>query len=168
MIWLLIITLPCAGYTHIWNLNWVNTVPADVLAPISFRPAADTMLTTKINIMWLLIITTSSAGYTHIDGILPKRPYLPCLRMTYRAFLAEYPRCMGSELGQLCAWRCHSTYRCNMLGHQQAQCSLKHVSFLVYLALNDSFLFNKPDHWKHIWNMLSVIRLIKQKGCKDL
>ena len=29
----------------------------------------------------------------HIDGILPKGPYLPCLRMADRALLAGYPRC---------------------------------------------------------------------------
>ena len=29
---------------------------------------------------------------THIEGILPKGPYPPCLRMADRAFLAGYPR----------------------------------------------------------------------------
>ena len=30
--------------------------------------------------------------YPHIDGILPKGPYPPCLRMADRALLAGYPR----------------------------------------------------------------------------
>ena len=30
--------------------------------------------------------------YLHIDGILPKGPYPPCLRMADRAVLAEYPQ----------------------------------------------------------------------------
>ena len=116
------ITTPCAGFTLIWDLTSVIIVSADVLAPISFRPPAGTMLTAKVN-------------------------------MADWALLAEYPRCMGSELGQLCAWRCPSTYRYNMLGHQQAQCSLKHASFLVYLAVSDSFLVDKPDHGKSIFEI---------------
>ena len=32
----------------------------------------------------------------HVQGILPKRPYPPCLRMADRALLAGYPRCMGN------------------------------------------------------------------------
>ena len=30
----------------------------------------------------------------YVDGILPKRPYPPCIRMADRALLAEYPRCV--------------------------------------------------------------------------
>ena len=36
---------------------------------------------------------------THIDGILPKRPYPPCLRMADRTVLAGYPR-----YGQCSKW----------------------------------------------------------------
>ena len=32
--------------------------------------------------------------HTHIEGILPKGPYLPCLRMADRALLAGYPQYM--------------------------------------------------------------------------
>ena len=32
---------------------------------------------------------------THIEGILPKGPYLPCLRMAGRALLAGYHRYVG-------------------------------------------------------------------------
>ena len=37
----------------------------------------------------------------HIDGILPKGPYLPCLRMADRALLAGYPRYV---LARGCLW----------------------------------------------------------------
>ena len=33
--------------------------------------------------------------HDQVDGILPKGPYLPCLRMADRALLAGYPRSMG-------------------------------------------------------------------------
>ena len=36
----------------------------------------------------------ASLGYNNFDGILPKGPYPPCLRMTDRALLAGYPRCI--------------------------------------------------------------------------
>ena len=36
---------------------------------------------------WLLLLK-------HVEGILPKGPYPPCLRMADRALLAGYPRCL--------------------------------------------------------------------------
>ena len=32
--------------------------------------------------------------YIYVDGILPKGPYPPCLRMADRVLLTEYPRCI--------------------------------------------------------------------------
>ena len=46
--------------------------------------------------------THSLLSRTHIDGILPKGPYPPCLRMADRALLAGYPRYEG---------RCVTGYR---------------------------------------------------------
>ena len=37
-------------------------------------------------------ITVTTQSKTHFDGILPKGPYPPCLRMADRALLAGYPR----------------------------------------------------------------------------
>ena len=42
-----------------------------------------------IRYLWYLINQN-----LHVDGILPKWPYPPCLRMTHRALLAGYPRCV--------------------------------------------------------------------------
>ena len=36
----------------------------------------------------------------HIDGILPKGPYPPCLRMVDRALLTGYPRYVNKELAR--------------------------------------------------------------------
>ena len=35
--------------------------------------------------------------YIHVDGILPKGPYPPCLRMADRSLLAGYPRCIAQN-----------------------------------------------------------------------
>ena len=47
--------------------------------------------------IWYIVrsIILSSGRYCNIDGILPKGPYPPCLRMADRALLAGYPRYMS-------------------------------------------------------------------------
>ena len=41
-----------------------------------------------------LSLHVTNLVHTHLDGILPKGPYPPCLRMADRALLAGYPRPM--------------------------------------------------------------------------
>ena len=51
-----------------------------------------------MNVAMLLAITISNLHpSTYIDGILPKGPYPPCLRMADRALLAGYPRYEGDR-----------------------------------------------------------------------
>ena len=47
-------------------------------------------------IMYCLLSMYDSISY--VDGILPKGPYPPCLRMADRALLAGYPRCIVCTL----------------------------------------------------------------------
>ena len=47
----------------------------------------------SMEIQWLYVkLKFLYIGYPYFDGILPKGPYPPCLRMSERALLAEYPR----------------------------------------------------------------------------
>ena len=45
----------------------------------------------------------------HIEGILPKGPYPPCLRMADRALLAGYPQCLVSVVPGLCSGQMYVT-----------------------------------------------------------
>ena len=69
---------------HNAGLLFHNHIPPQV----TFRICCSQLMFT---IESFAVITTSS----YIDGILPKRPYPPCLRMADRALLAGYPRYMG-------------------------------------------------------------------------
>ena len=51
-----------------------------VLAPLDARSG------------WAICWHNDDWAWTYIDGILPKGPYPPCLRMADRALLAGYPR----------------------------------------------------------------------------
>ena len=44
------------------------------------------------------------------EGILPKGPYLPCLRMADRALFAGYPRHVLTASGPVCCW--NLSWRC--------------------------------------------------------
>ena len=53
-----------------------------------------------LNQCWL-VISAFTSGQSHkkyIDGILPKWPYPPCLRMADRSLLAGYSRCIPGML----------------------------------------------------------------------
>ena len=47
----------------------------------------------------MCILNKSPPSAAYVDGILPKGPYPPCLRMADMALLAGYPRCVN-EVGQ--------------------------------------------------------------------
>ena len=53
-------------------------------------------VTTKAFLSHLSFFQYIKTAFPCIDGILPKGPYPPCLRMADRAFLAGYPRYMDS------------------------------------------------------------------------
>ena len=73
----------------------------------------------------------------HIDGILPKRPYPPCLRMAERVLLAGYPRyircwiiklwpplqeshtrkMLTTGLRSICSWKRYKRRRQALTGH---------------------------------------------------
>ena len=83
------------GFTHVHNfhklshlvLKRLNTTTCDLHGDLSMQSTASEAWPHKP--CKLKVINPSCL---HIDCILPKRPYLPCLRMADRALLAGYPR----------------------------------------------------------------------------
>ena len=81
-----------------------------LVQPVAWRQTGNKLLITSTNgdlIAWYIDVSQSpslnimyfllgciSVIYIYIDGILPKGPYPPCLRMADRALLAGYPRYM--------------------------------------------------------------------------
>ena len=61
---------------------------------------------------WVVVGYQFCLGSSYIEGILPKGPYPPCLRMADRALLAGNPRYVFSLVGsfhyQMKIWRCVS------------------------------------------------------------
>ena len=83
---------------------------------IKGRGARDPL--SEITEIWVFKYAKShSTTLEHVDGILPKGPYLPCLRMADRAILAGYSRCL--------LWICKL--------HLEVCCSLWHQSAIKSL-----------------------------------
>ena len=76
----------CAEHNFvIYNVGVHDTIPAKFILQIKINDM-------RYNPNSIIKLT----GASHIDGILPKGPYPPCLRMADRALLAGYPRYMNT------------------------------------------------------------------------
>ena len=114
--------LYCYGVNHnsyLWNITLMD-IQFDHYSDItSWRPKssetplfdqhlvqADIKYAIRAALYWLVSGTTDDRSST-FDGILPKGPYPPCLRMADRAVLAGYPR---NEESASMSWRHHAAF----------------------------------------------------------
>ena len=89
-----------------------------------------------------------------IEGILPKGPYPPCLRMADRALLAGYPRYKGNRLGAsphkwtiICSFNVFYVVNQSKLMNTQSSCLWFQTPWrFPYVMLNDIYICC----WSHV------------------
>ena len=81
------------------TITWINVDKSSVRS-CGIYPRAISQEVMKMSICKMSLKIALSKLLPHFDGILPKGPYLPCLRMADRALLAGYPQIFpaGNEL----------------------------------------------------------------------
>ena len=120
-----------------------------------------------------IVIKTTTAGAasdqnfvkmaTYFDGILPKGPYPPCLRMANRALLAVYPRF-------LLLWVFHCYMECVFLVrgliyiYQSRRSAIDNTWYLIFVITStDPFLQNLSVlYFIHSWETHIMIITVTQ------
>ena len=99
-----------------------------------------------------------------IDGILPKGPYPPCLRMADRAFLAGYPRYIHNFMGDIFFFiglldpfsiQCWESYLSSFTVYDLAQSQIEHRLW----CSNLSVCFTDIREWVYITGYPDNVRM---------
>ena len=123
-----------------WNVPHVNVMPNGRMddlngglynglphrIDVSPHSALDFPINPWINICMFVNKNSTNEVYLEIDGILPKGPYPPCLRMADRALLAGYPRIQCNDRARYVSYTMYC-YMFRATGSSPFSWSLIHV-----------------------------------------
>ena len=109
-----------------------------------------------------------------LEGILPKRPYPPCLPMADRALSAGYPWIMGIRrwfiihpLDEICKWKIH--LEVTLVKGFFVRTDLHHINFVIFSQFISYFLlklwFIKSFQWSSAFPLQLFVTTINVSLC---